>query len=362
MDLNNRYSIYVGSVRGTLTYTDLNPENKIQYEFAEQASEISSMIWGGDTEILVGFKNGLVSTYDTIAQKYVKTLNQFEDDGSVVGLGLFNKKILVTSSKGNINILNTKNKTESIMTLSTENGTLETSCQNINKPNIIATGGEMNDLKLWDVETKQCVFGAKSMGHDFLNLPIKTSIRGITFIPEEQNTCCCSTKEGHVLLYDDRAQRRPVCKFLEPKASFTCITTAYRERNILAGTTKGYVEYVDMKNGKCLRTFTNICGSVTSVLCDPVEPILFTTSLDRYLRIFDLDSKKILYKQYMKQNLNRILIKPIIKEEKEMGNEVAETEVDDEYEEIFKNMEEISEKPAKRKIKSVKVKSKKLKK
>lgn len=72
------------------------------------------------------------------------------------------------------------------------------------------------------------------MGHDFLNLPIKTSIRGICFIPEEQNVCCCATKEGSVLLYDDRAQRRPVSKYCEPKASFTCLSTSYRERYIIA--------------------------------------------------------------------------------------------------------------------------------
>lgn len=63
-----------------------------------------------------------------------------------------------------------------------------------------------------------------------LNLPIPTSVRGITFFPEDSYLSVCATKEGHVLLYDDRAQRRPVVTFLEKKASYTTIACAYRER------------------------------------------------------------------------------------------------------------------------------------
>lgn len=68
------------------------------------------------------------------------------------------------------------------------------------------------------------------MGHDFLNLPIPTSVRGIAFIPNEEHLSSCATKEGHVLLYDDRAQRRPVVKYHETKASFTAIAPAYRNQ------------------------------------------------------------------------------------------------------------------------------------
>lgn len=55
-------------------------------------------------------------------------------------------------------------------------------------------------------------------------------MRGISFFPLEDKLSSCATKEGHVLLYDERAQRRPVVKFKEPKASYTCICYAHRER------------------------------------------------------------------------------------------------------------------------------------
>lgn len=63
-----------------------------------------------------------------------------------------------------------------------------------------------------------------------LNLPIPTSIRDIAFLPEVENLSACCTKEGHVLLYDPRAQRKPIMKFFEKQASYTTMTTVFRER------------------------------------------------------------------------------------------------------------------------------------
>lgn len=63
-----------------------------------------------------------------------------------------------------------------------------------------------------------------------LNLPISTSVRSIAFLSESDHLGVCCTKEGQVLLYDDKVQRRPVIKFVEKKASFTTITTTNRER------------------------------------------------------------------------------------------------------------------------------------
>lgn len=133
------------------------------------------------------------------------------------------------------------------------------------------------------------------LGHDELNLPIPTSVRSISSVSE--NLYACATKEGHILLYDEKAQRRPVVKFLEKKASYTCITRAYGERQCLVGTTKGYMQLIDLKSpGKCVKTFTNFTGSVTSIDCDCNAGVVAAASLDRHLRVFDLDSKEVLYK------------------------------------------------------------------
>lgn len=47
-----------------------------------------------------------------------------------------------------------------------ENASLNSMEHNQNKDNIVGTGGEANDFKLWNIETKQCVFKAKSVSNE----------------------------------------------------------------------------------------------------------------------------------------------------------------------------------------------------
>lgn len=72
-----------------------------------------------------------------------------------------------------------------------------------------------------------------------LNLPISTSVKSIAFLPDNENVCVCCTKEGQVLLYDEKTQRRPVIKFEEKKASYTTITATNRDRYVLL--VNGYI-------------------------------------------------------------------------------------------------------------------------
>lgn len=67
-------------------------------------------------------------------------------------------------------------------------------------------------------------------------------------------------------------------------------------RQCLVGTTKGYMQLLDMRNAKCLKTFTTFTGSITDIHCDPFEPFIFTTSLDRFLRVHNLETKELLHK------------------------------------------------------------------
>lgn len=65
----------------------------------------------------------------------------------------------------------------------------------------------------------------------------------------------------------------------------------------MAGTTRGYMQLVDLKApGKCVKTFKTFTGSVTGIVCDPVEPLVLSTCLDRHLRIHNMETKEILYK------------------------------------------------------------------
>ncbi|CAG9859512.1 unnamed protein product [Phyllotreta striolata] len=344
-----RYNCFVGTARGFLLSTTDKP-NQIKHKKPEFASEVTAQTFNKDqTEIVIGYKNGHLHRYDPSGNEYIQTISDLEGEGGIIGLGYAdNNSIIAGKSDGCINIRNEKNYVKSFKINLHPEGTLDAMVVNPSGTTI-GTGGEKNDFKLWDIETQKCTFHAKSMGHDNLNLPIPTSIRGITFLPDEPNLGCCCTKEGHVLLYDERIQRRPVVKFIETKASYTTISSAYRERQCLVGTTKGYMQLLDMKAGKCLKTFTSFTGSITSIACDPTEPIVVSVSLDKHLRMHHLETKELLQKVYMKVNLTSLLIRPVIKEEitegeEQSGNVETNQEIDDEYDNIFNNMEIVSDK------------------
>ncbi|XP_074039706.1 WD repeat domain 74 lethal (2) k09848 [Leptinotarsa decemlineata] len=337
MDMN-KLTVYVGTVRGFLLSTTDKP-NHINSANPGTGSQVTALVFGRNpSEIVIGYDNSNVTIYDSKENKKVQDLTWLKGKGPVVGLECIDDYLMVVKSDGVVNKWNDRKNVTFEISFD-EKGSLDTAVHNKSRENIIGTGGEHNDFKLWDLNTQQCIFKAKSLGHDYLDLPIPTSVRGISFFNESPHLSACCTKEGHVLLYDDRVQRRPVVKFLEKKASYTCISSTHRERQCLVGTTRGYMQLLDMKAGKCVKTFTSFTGSVTSIACDPVEPYVATTSLDRYLRIHNLDNKELIHKVYMKQSLTKLLMKPIVKEE---PTDIPE-KVDEEFEEIFEQMEVVTE-------------------
>ncbi|KAL1512548.1 hypothetical protein ABEB36_002129 [Hypothenemus hampei] len=344
MDLS-KLKFYVGTARGVLLCTTDKLHDVRIFKNCE-ITEVTALCQGRNAdELALGYGSGNVHLFDTITESFTRKLDRLEGDESVTGVCCFKKSFIVSNRDGVVNVWTTKKNDWFSLNLE-ESGSLDALAHDTHRSNVIATGGEFNDYKLWNIETKQCIFKAKSLGQDHLQLAIPTSIRAISFFPNQPYLGACCTKQGHVLLYDDRAQRKPVIKFLEEKASYTTISSTFRDNQICVGTTKGYMQWLNLnKSPKILKTYTTFTGSVTDITCDPLEPFVYSVSLDRHLRIHNMDTKELLHKFYMKQNLTKLLVKSVIKnEEKEEIEKCSSTQdVDREYEELFKNMEEVND-------------------
>ncbi|XP_065168968.1 WD repeat-containing protein 74 [Atheta coriaria] len=339
-DLN--FHIYAGSLRGVIAYTECQKNIKPTYELKELDGEITAFEWGqSNDEIILGNKNGVVKVYNTGISKFIQHVKKLDGKGAVVGLASIDKNIIIGRSDGTVNVHNrSKKKHDAFRTVLNDEATMNVLVYN-EKRNVFATGGENNDLKVWDINTRKDIFKAKSLGKDMLELPIPTSIRGISF-HNEDNIVSCITKEGMMLLYDEKAQRKPVCKYEEKKASFTCVSL-YRDRQLFVGTTKGYIQLIDMRQGKCVKTFQPFAGAVTSIICDQKLPYVVSTSLDKHLRIHNVDTKEVVHKEYMKIGLTKLLMRPVVKEEPKEEDEQKPIVQDDEYEGLFENMETIND-------------------
>lgn len=113
-------------------------------------------------EILLGYENGNVQVFSMIDHKYVDTLKELEGEGRIVGLDFVKTNIIASRGNGIINLHNRKKNNYFSINLD-QKSTLDSSVVNKFRGNVLGTGGECNDLKLWDIETSKCIFKAKSV-------------------------------------------------------------------------------------------------------------------------------------------------------------------------------------------------------
>lgn len=121
------------------------------------------MEWGrSEHEIILGTANGVLKTYDAVENKFVDCFETIEGEGAVVGLGCEDQLVIAARKSGHVSLVNKTIETI-FNTNSDDKATLDCMIYNKNRPNVIGTGGECNDFKLWDLETKKTIFKAKSV-------------------------------------------------------------------------------------------------------------------------------------------------------------------------------------------------------
>lgn len=211
--------------------------------------------------------------------------------------------------------------------------------------NLIASGGKdrLNNLKIWDLSTQTKIFHSKNVPNDTLELEVPVWDTDLSFM--DQNSVATCSRHGYIRYYDTRKQRRPVLEYTtKDQISFSCLAT--HERMVFVGTTTGILRAFDSRNLKTyVHTYKGFTGSLTDIGIDPTGNYLFTSSLDRFVRIYAAGKPQLLYQCYVKTKATKILLKTIgmsgkvvdsVEEETiEDENNVSE---DSEYEELFDKM------------------------
>uniref|UniRef100_A0A1B6LEY6 WD repeat-containing protein 74 n=1 Tax=Graphocephala atropunctata TaxID=36148 RepID=A0A1B6LEY6_9HEMI len=321
-------------------------------------NEVTAMNWADkmETEILIGYGSQLVKIFDLKTNAFTYNEERRVGDGTICGIFKLNDSLVTAVESGMVKVWD-----EHSTTLDT-GGPLNRMRQNPSQENIIGTGGKENDLKLWDLETGKTTFQAKNVRHDELELRVPVWVMDLAFKPDSSHVAV-ATRYGQVRLYDPSTPtRRPVCQFEGKDLSFTCIANAPKENHVVVGCTTGNMFLLDLRGkGLLVNKYRGFMGSVRQVVCPAVEPYVFSVSLDRHFRVHHLNTKKLLFKEYMQSRLSALLVKSSftmedIKEEVPDVKEANGDEVDEEYENMFEQMEVITDKQA---IEEEKPKSKK---
>jgi ribosome biogenesis protein NSA1 len=217
--------------------------------------------------------------------------------------------------------------------------------------NIVAVGGKerKNNLKIYNLETQKQIFTSKNVPHDSLQLEVPVWDSDMSFVNDTENSIATCSRYGYIRLYDTRQQRRPV-KIYTDKRDQAFNTMTERNGLIYVGTTMGSLYAFDLKSMKVpLHTYKGAVGSITSIQLDDTGKFLFTSSLDRFVRVHNAETTHQLYQCYLKIKPTQMVMKSAdnillneYKIKKQASADVA-VDSDQEYDELFKGMQKATD-------------------
>lgn len=146
--------------------------------------------------------------------------------------------------------------------------------------------------------------------NDFLDLRQPVWITDLVWMSSENYTRILTVTEHHqIRVYDTNAQKRPILSHECGEYPIRCVSLTNDQEHVVIGNTVGESYLIHIQSGKVHQKYQKITGSVTSVYCLSTESLVAITSIDRFLRIYQLKSGKTpLAKFYLKQRLSRVQV------------------------------------------------------
>ncbi|XP_046400027.1 WD repeat-containing protein 74 [Ischnura elegans] len=316
MSYKSDLNVFVGAKTGILKGVKLCENVAIEknlngLNLNPREDEISAIGWGDseEKEILLGLANQVVKVYDSEHLAFTSSLNTKCGEGTIRGVSRCNKSIVTAVESGEVSLWSDGESAKLEETIKT-GPCLERMRHSSYDREIIAVGGKESDLSLWNLEAKEkCVFRAKNVPHNHLQLRVPIWVSDMAFLPGSQKVVTCS-RYGHLRLYDPKAQRRPVLNMEIPEQALTTISACNKENHIVVGSGTGLMMLVDLRGkGLQMHHYKGFVGGIRDIACHPTDPYILSVSLDRFLRLHNLNTKALLHKVYLKSKLNCVLMR-----------------------------------------------------
>ena len=174
---------------------------------------------------------------------------------------------------------------------------------------VVALGGkgQGNDLKMWDVEAQKMSFKAKPPPPNWLGYRAPPWVSALHFVPNtDHKSVLVGTGEHQLRLYDVRADKRAVVDMSVGEAVITSLALSHDANTAYVANNHGQLNSVDLRKRALFAKFKGNSGSIRQIVVHPTEPLIATAGLDRYLRVYSLDTRKCMAAAYMKQALSGV--------------------------------------------------------
>ncbi|XP_053133664.1 WD repeat-containing protein 74 [Hemicordylus capensis] len=306
------HHVWVGSETGLLKGINLQKKQATNYKSGSVAlsrhEAVTAMCWGDpyESEIFVGCLDGSVRLFSTEKGKFTETRECLGGEGPFCGLAVLESSLITCVESGLLKVWRDA---------SSENVEVQVGpgvCrmrQNPVQGHCVATGGKENCLKVWDLQQPQePIFRAKNVRNDWLDLRVPIWDRDMQFLPGSEKIVTC-TGHHQVRLYDPSSpQRRPVLETTFGEHPLTVLSLTPNANAVVVGSSRGDVAVIDLRQGRLVKRLKGFAGSVRAIQCHPVLPLVASCGLDRFLRVHNLQQKRLEHKVYLKSRLNCLLL------------------------------------------------------
>ncbi|KAL3832329.1 hypothetical protein ACJMK2_023982 [Sinanodonta woodiana] len=314
------YNVFVGSETGLLKGINIVKsywDNLNSLEKADAEKEICAMCWNNEneSEVCVGLKNHEIMIYYNQNKTFSEVYKFQGGEGKLKSIAKLNENFITAVESGVVRVW----KGDEITSEISAGQGLCKMAQDKSQGNIIGTGGKENDLKIWDINVpEKPIFQAKNVKNDWLNLRVPIWILDLEFLPGSKKVVTC-TGHHQVRVYDPSTpQRRPVMDIQFDEYPLTALSLRpNRDDQVIISNTQGKMALVDLRKGQVVHIFKGTAGGIRDVQCHSSEPLVAACGLDRFLRIYDINTKQLMHKFYLKSRLNCLLFASKLSQEDE---------------------------------------------
>ncbi|GMT11054.1 hypothetical protein PFISCL1PPCAC_2351, partial [Pristionchus fissidentatus] len=269
--------------------------------------EITAMAFSGDdqTEILIAQLDRSLRLYDSVTGAF-STLFSLEGEGRIRGLHVTkSQEILTANEKGTVELW--EKSGEQKASVSIGDGDLLT--MGVNEEGTIAVSGKRILLRTLDPATLKETWKSKNVRNDWLDLEVPIWDMQAKFM-HDGHCIVTSTGTHEIRYYDPRAQKKPVKRMEWQEEPITALAVSQTsDWTVIAGNTKGEMAQFDLRKMLPNAKFKGQAGSVRCIQSHSSAPLIASCGIDRFVRVHDVNTRKMVHKVYCKARLNTLLLR-----------------------------------------------------
>uniref|UniRef100_A0A914GU31 Uncharacterized protein n=1 Tax=Globodera rostochiensis TaxID=31243 RepID=A0A914GU31_GLORO len=277
------------------------------------ASAVTAMSFSGpdQMEVLVGRKNGRVDLFSTVTDQFNEIL-AMPQLSEVKGVHRIDgDRILTAQECGTLAVCNASGERQSNTNWTAGENLLTMRIGPGETPELFATGGRENPLKLWNLAEEKCVFTAKNVRPNALELRVPIWVTCCRFLGDTGKVVVTTTGKSQLRLYDLRVQRRPIIEEQWLEDPILALSTSCQDSQVLAGNSRGELGLFDLRSSTKTRLvckFKGFAGAIRHIDASASHPQFLSCGIDRFAIVHDLNSRKVIQKVYCKVQLKCCLL------------------------------------------------------